>query len=299
MKILITGGLGYIGSTLAIELLQQGHYVSIVDNAVNHSLREYDEAKRELLKYRQVEIIPVSIEHLSERLMIGMDLIIHLAAITDIKTCEEKPNDCFHTNYELTKLLITKMKNAGVNNLIFASTAAVYGLRTHCSEIYELHEAEQINNYGLSKYKAEKEIIKSGLNFKILRFSNVYGTGLVPKNNVIQIFKKQVMNNEKLTLHGTGTQYRDFIHLQDLISAITLLMNPNNSEFKGVFNIGFGKSVTIKTVANKILNRQRGRIIYVPSDREQTGTKKYFYDTEKIMKLGWKPRINLDNGLKL
>ncbi|MDD4354134.1 MAG: NAD(P)-dependent oxidoreductase [Candidatus Nanoarchaeia archaeon] len=295
-KYCITGGLGYIGSSLAKKLLEEGNYVTIIDNASGHNLKEYDAVRTELLKHRYCELISGSIENFDTRILIGMDCVFHLAAISDVIACEENPNECFKTNLELTKKLIQKCLDTKVKNFLFVSSAAVYGMYKKCFEQLELHEVEQINNYGLSKYKAEKEVIKSGLNFKIVRPSNVYGKGLVTKNNVIHLFVNNILNNQPITIHGKGEQMRDFIHLNDVVEALAFL---SDTSIKGVFNLGTGKSTRVRTIALKLLPGRNKKMKYLENDRVQTGLGEYEYDVSKLRNLGWTPRIRLDLGIKM
>jgi UDP-glucose 4-epimerase len=297
MNYVITGGLGYIGSKLAIELLQREHHVTIIDNVTTHSLKEYEPVRNELMKYPRCLMIPQSIEHVDTRLLIGIDCVFHLAAMSDVTSCENNPSEAIRVNVEMTKTLIQKCKDAKVKKIVFTSSAAVYGLHKNCYEELILYDTDQINTYGSTKYKAEIEILKSGLDFKIARPSNVYGKGLIDKNNVIHLFVKEILKGNPVMIHGSGEQSRDFIHVNDVVSALIFL---SNLKEKGVFNISTGKSTKIKSIAIKLMPGSNKRIKHDISDREvEVGLTDYKYDNSRILSRGWKPRIDLYHGLRL
>jgi UDP-glucose 4-epimerase len=297
MNYAITGGLGYIGSKLALELLQQEHHVTIIDNVTTHTLKEYEAVRNELLKYPRCLIIPQGVEQLDTRLLIKIDCVFHLAALSDVDACEKNPSEAIRINLEMTKTLIRKCKDAEVKKIVFTSSAAVYGLHKNCYEELIIYDTDQINTYGSTKYKAELEIIKSGMDFKIARPSNVYGKGLINKDNVIHLFVKEILKGNPVMIHGSGEQSRDFIHLNDVVSALIFL---SNLEEKGLFNISTGKSTKVKSIAIKLMPGSNKRIKHDSSDREiEIGLNNYKYDNAKILSRGWKPRVDLYHGLRL
>ena len=211
MRILITGGLGYLGSWLAKNLIEQGHYVHIFDWCKTHKLKTYSIARKELEKKCDLDIKDFSTLRVSE--LRGINVVYHLAAISGIKACEDNPVEAWENNFVKTTKLINKCAEAKVEKFIFASTAAVYGSTQKCIESTSTNPK---NVYASTKARAEEAILREKYIIPIVaRFSNIYGMGYYDKPTVISKFIDRALKGEDLEIYGSGQQVR-LLPLEDL-----------------------------------------------------------------------------------
>lgn len=290
MKITITGGSGFIGSELCNLLLE------------NHEIRIYD-----LID----PLIPTSTFFQGSVLEIDKiidatkdsDLVIHLAAALGVINTEKNPVMTLDTNILGIKNVLEACKINNIKKIIFSSSSEIYG-EPLVIPIKENDKIIPITNYGISKLTGE-EYVKSysknfGLDFTIFRLFNVYGES--QKNSwVIPEFVKKAISNEKITIHGDGSQVRAFCHVSDVAKAFSLAIENGTNE---IFNIGNDhEPISIKNLAQKIieLSNSQSQIDFIPfakSDRNRTEIMNRSPDITKAEKLlGYSPKISLDEGL--
>ena len=259
MKILITGGAGFVGSNL-IKLLskKKGNQIIVIDNFSNGSIT--------YLKGYNIKIYKGDVKNYNflKKIFIKIDCVIHLAAGTSVVESIKKPLSNFQENLIPTLNLLNLCKEKKVKKFVFASSGgAIIGDKKNI--INENIVPEPSSPYGASKAACEAFCIafsKSyGLNVKCLRFSNVYGPNSWHKKSIVATFYKNILKNKITTIYGDGTQTRDFIFVDDICKGIIKAMNSN---YNGVINFGAGKSYNLKFLIKKIkkITKKKVKINY-------------------------------------
>lgn len=291
MKILITGGAGFIGSNLA-NALSVDNQIIVLDNLSAGKKENLDNE----IKLIEGDVTDYSIV---EKATKGMDYVFHFAALTSTEESLKNPEETFKVNTLGTfNVLKASLKNK-VKKVIFASSAAIYGDSLELPK-KENMKPEPKTPYAFTKLNSEylcNAYSKLGLNTVCLRFFNIYG----PNQNlnsdysaVIPVFISSALKNEPLKLENSGKQTRDFIFVEDVVKACTLAMNKG----EGVYNVASGKEISVKELAEHIkkLTKSSSKIIDVP--KREGDIEKSVGDNSKINKLGWKPETNIKEGLK-
>ncbi len=251
-KVLVTGGAGFIGSHVVTELVRRGYEVVVLDNLSNSSLNNLSEVIDRVVFVEG----DVRDSKLISNVLVGVDAVIHLAALIDVSESIEKPLLYHEVNTYGTHVLLDACVRKGVKpRIIYASSSAVYG-EPRKIPISEDDEVRPTNPYGLSKLLAE-ELIKYysrtyGLKATIFRIFNAYG----PKQwwskyaGVITKFIKQVSRGEPPTIYGSGEQVRDFIYVEDVAKVFVEALE---KDVDGVYNLGTGRGTKVKELAEAIL----------------------------------------------
>jgi UDP-glucose 4-epimerase len=294
MNCLVTGGAGFIGSNLVKRLLDLGHNIIVLDNESSKYINTpvWDErafnCKLDITNYENTKMIYK-----------GVDYVFHLAAEVRIQESIENPIRTFEKNVLGTISVLQASKEAGVKRIVLSSTSAVYG-KNQLPNIEDQIE-DPLNPYSVSKLAAEK-ICKMyydlyNLETISLRYFNVYGNNQPQKGDyapVVGIFKRQKDNNELLTIVGDGDQRRDFIHVDDVVSANILAATKNiDKEFLGTaFNIGTNKNNSINEIA-KMFNHKTINLPNRPGESKIT-----LADNSKAKNiLGWSPTVNIEDWI--
>ena len=271
MKILITGGAGYIGSHVAKALLEANrHDVVILDNLCKGSMR----AIEALRKIGEFEFVQESLENTSaiEKLFKRekFDAIIHFAAFIEVFESTQNPLKYYLNNTANAMNLIALANKYGVKDFIFSSTAATYG-EPDIPQVSEETPQNPINPYGRSKLMVEwvlKDSAAANPNFKygILRYFNVAGAasdGTIGQNypnatHLIKVATQTIVGKrDKMSIFGDnydtkdGTCIRDYIHVEDLASAHLAVLDYLQSNDSAVFNVGYGTGFSVKEVVNE------------------------------------------------
>jgi len=295
MKVLITGGAGFIGSHLA-EFLRERAEVRILD-----SLRIGD---RRILKRRGIDVIQASVLDTAalRTAVSGINFVFHLAAMVSVQESMENPQQCVEINVLGTLNVLRAAADAGVRKLVFASSAAVYGDNPPVPTP-ETATPKPKSPYAITKldgeYYCEMFEREGWLNTAALRFFNVFGPGQDPASPyaaVVPAFMQRAMRGEPLTIFGDGKQSRDFIYVKDAVSSLAFAAE--NSQLTGVFNCGYGRQTTINELIQRILTSadSESRLNYLP---ERPGDVRHSCaSTEKLRASGWRPVSSLDQGLR-
>lgn len=295
MKILVTGGAGFIGSHIVDKLIEKGDDVVIVDNLstgreenLNKKAKFYKETicSKKLYKIFKKE---------------KFDAVIHQAAQTSVIFSEKNPGVNAKVNILGTINLLELCGKFSVGKFIYASSAAVYGNPKYLPTD-ESHPQQPISNYGLSKYVSELYLkfynSMYGLRCTSLRYSNVYGPRQNPygEGGVIAIFSNKILNGEGPTIYGDGSQTRDFIYVEDVVDANILALEKNSC---GEFNISTNKEISIREIYEKI-KKILGKEIPAEYAREREGEilRSVLDNRKAIKELGWKPKISIEDGLR-
>ncbi len=307
MKILVTGGAGYIGSHVCNLLLDKGYKVIVIDSLVTGN-------KNLIPKNARLIVSDISDEKKVEDIIIKekFDLVMHFAGLIRVDESVKEPKKYHEYNFEKAKIFLNICFKNGLNKIIFSSTASVYG-NPKKERVLESDPPNPLNPYATSKLKLEEFIKKKSkeidLRYIILRYFNVAGSdeklrcGLISKHSshLIKIAcEVAVGKREKITINGDdyntfdGTPIRDFIHVSDLadihlISAKHLIKNGKSD----IFNCGYGKGYSVKEVIetfNQILDK---KINYEIGPRRDGDSKMIIANPEKFNKFfGWKPKFN-------
>jgi UDP-glucose 4-epimerase len=295
MKVLITGGAGFIGSNLASYLKQEGYDVIVFDN-FERSIKN----AKSVLKGIAIEKLDLRRDLKKIIKHARKSVIVHAAAYINAKESIKKPLEYLENNVASTVNLL-KATSKIAEKIIYLSSAAVYGEPKHLP-INERHDLNPINPYGASKLSAEYWIKAYsnlyGVNHVILRLFNVYGEKQKREYaGVISKFIEKARKRKPLIIYGNGLQTRDFVYIEDVAKAVKLAIKTKNSN--DIYNIGFGKSTTINQLAEIIMEAFSfyKKPIYMP---ERKGDIKHSQaDVSKAMKLlGYKPEVPLKEGIK-
>lgn len=296
MKILVTGGCGFIGSHLVDALVDSGYDVHIIDDLSADNEQFYFNKNATYYKDSICNIEMVN------EVTKNCDFIFHMAAESRLQNSINNPRRAVDVNIVGTLNILEACRKNNIKGLIFSSTSCVYGL-TEELPINENLKENCLNPYGSTKYAAELLIKNYSQLFKvkscILRYFNVFGERAPTKGLyalVTGIFLKQRNNNEALTIVGDGTQERDFIYVKDVVSAnISCIKNWECNELTSgdVFNIGSNKSIKIIDLAKSISNN----IKFLPNRLGEA--KNNLCSFNKFNKLtGWTPHIDILNWIK-
>ena len=292
MKVLVTGGAGFIGSNLVDKLINEGHKVFVIDNLST--------GKKENLNKKAI-FYKADICDLNKILPLfkGIDYVFHLAANPRVMFSVENPIESHKVNVNGTlNVLYASYKNK-VKRLIFASSAAVYG-DIKKLPLKENMTPKPISPYGLHKLIGEFycKLFSNLYNLETvcLRYFNVYGPRMDPNGPyalVIGKFLKLRKENKSLTIYGDGKQTRDFVYVDDVVRANILAMKSKKVGRGEVINICSGKNYSINYIAKLI----GGKKIYLSARK---GEIKHALGDNSLAKklLSWKPEISLEEGIK-
>lgn len=319
MNILLTGGLGYIGSHTAVELLKSGNNVIIVDNLSNsdrsvlNTIKKLTKTDVKFYKYdlrKETGLNKIFSEN-------KIDAVIHFAGLKAVGESVEKPLEYYENNLESTINLLKAMRKSGVKNLVFSSSATVYG-KAKSMPIYEDFPTSATNPYGRTKLFIE-EILKDvsiadpSLNIAILRYFNPVGaheSGLLGENprgipnnlmpyisqvSVGQLKELNIFGNDYNTKDGTGV--RDYIHVVDLAKGHLAALDKLKTRCGlVVYNLGTGVGYSVLDMVNAFNKCCGGKVRYKFAPRRAGDVDECFASPEKAYnELGWKATKSLDD----
>ncbi len=297
MKVLVTGGAGFIGSHLVDRLIQEGNQVVVLDNL---STGKRKQVHKQAVFYK-MDIRSSRIERVfrKERPL----TMVHLAAQMNVRYSTENPGFDADVNIIGTLNLLEHAVKHGVRKVSFASSGgAVYGEQ----EIFpasESHRTEPLSPYGISKLAGEKYLAyyasTMGLRTVALRFANVYGPRQEPEGEagVIAIFSKLMLEGGQPIINGTGKQTRDFVYVDDVVESI---MATIGEDVQGIFNVGTGQESTVNecyAIIKKLTNSSCKDLFGAAKKGEQFRS---VLDVTRLREqFGWDPQIPLAEGLKM
>lgn len=304
-KILVTGGAGYIGSHAVVELLDSGYEVVVLDNLENGFIEMVDKRA----KFYKGDIREISS---FENIFIEnkIDAIMNFAGYIKVGESVIKPNKYYINNTFGVMNIIEMMKKYSVKNIIFSSTAAVYGEVKCEGLVCEEYPTNPINPYGSSKLMAENIILDAskayGINYSIFRYFNVGGahenykigqkgegvTALIPI--ILQVAEKKT---DKLNVYGgdyptkDGTGIRDYIHVVDLVKAHIAALPVLKKNISGIYNLGNGNGFSVLEVLNAAKEVTEIDIEFEIIKRREGDPAKVVASSEKAQEiLGWNPK---------
>ena len=285
MRIFVTGGAGFIGTHLC-KKLSSIHKVTVYDNFSNSNKENFPILKNLTLIVGDILDNSKLIDSMKNH-----DIVIHLAAKTDVIDSINNPENTFQTNVQGTQNIIDSCKSNNISKIIVTSSASVY--QSSDKSIDETNTTKPSSPYGQSKLSMEKITTESKMNYSILRLFNVYGT--CQSSGVIANFKKNISENVPITIFGDGEAIRDFIHIDDIVDAIILSIKSKS----GIYNIASGHGTSITDLAKLLIELfgKNSKIVYQPARKGEI-----IYSVSDITKsqneLGFNPKIVLNDGLK-
>lgn len=298
MKILVTGGAGFIGSNVVDAYVQAGHQVAVLDNLTTGKKENLNSAA----KFFQADLRDKAEVNrvVSE---FSPQVINHHAAQIDVRKSVSDPVYNAEVNELGTLNLLNAAVKAKVGKIIFSSTGgALYGEVSKKSGAAEDHPQEPISPYAITKRAVEMYLFAYwklyGLNFTCLRYGNVYGPRQDPlgEAGVIAIFCGKMLKGEQPTIYGDGQQLRDYVYVGDVAQANLLALDHGENQF---FNVGTGKGVSVNelfAVLKKLMKFKQDAVYAPPRAGELFRS---VLNAKKIKKeLGWKPSFSIKKGLR-
>lgn len=296
MKILITGGAGFIASHITDAFIEEGHDVFVLDNLSSGFEKNINPGA----KFIKADIRDKGLSELFEKER--FDVVNHHAAQMDVRRSVADPAFDADTNIIGTINLLQNAVNHNVKKFMFASTGgAVYGEQEYFPAD-EKHPTSPLSPYGISKLAVEKYLFfynaQYKLNYSILRYANIYGPRQNPHGEagVVAIFTKKLLNGEQPLINGNGEQTRDYTFVLDVVKANLLTLADIRSD---IYNIGTGKETDVNELFN-MLNKlvDKGQIEKhgpaMPGEQLRS-----VITSEKLQKqFGWSPSTTLMDGLQ-
>lgn len=283
MRVLITGGSGYLGSLLSRKLLSYGHHVRVID-----TLWYGKEPMEECINNKNFELIQDDIRNLvsTVKALKDVDAVIHLASIVGMPASSIEPRTSEEINYLATKNIAELCQLHGIETYIFASTCSVYGSQPN-TLITEKSPISPLDFYAKQKFLSERATGWLNRAPTIFRFGTLFG--LSPRMRfdlVINLFIAQAIKERKIIVHG-GNQYRPFLHVQDAVEALIFALEKN---LTGMYNV-VSENLTIMEVAQRI-SKLSGCKIEISSENEDK--RNYKVSGAKIKQMGFKPSRTID-----
>ena len=278
MRILVTGGLGFVGSNLVDKLVTQGHDVTVIDNLSSESSSE--EYKNKHVNYFIVDIRNINLLNLSK-----FDIIFHLAGLARIQPSFDSPLEYIDVNINGTAEVCELAKECNAK-LIYSSSSSINNGKFKTPYTFSKWGGEEVLSTWIECYN---------INAMICRFYNVYGPR-EPKSGdyatVVRKFIRKYKNNESLTIVGDGEQRRDFTHVDDITDGLIHIMNKGKQ--KELYHLGRGVNYSINELANMFTD---AKIKNIPLRKGEGEVTLADYETT-FKKLNWRAKMNLQNYIK-
>jgi len=295
MRILITGGSGFIGSHIVEHYQDKAEEIRVLDNLRTGYRHNLDGLKHTFIEgsITDRELVKKAVE--------GVDYIFHLAALVSVPESMAKPGECVDINVHGLLNVLEEASAAGVKKLVFASSAAIYGDNPTVPKLEDMIP-EPKSPYAITKLDGEYYLgmfqREGRLETAAIRFFNVFGPRQDPKGAyaaAVPIFIEKAVKNEDITVFGDGGQTRDFIYVKDIVGALSFAVETPG--VVGVFNAGYGGQITINDLANGLISAagSSSKVLHGP---ERAGDVRHSRaSSEKLRAAGWAPKHTLEEGL--
>jgi UDP-glucose 4-epimerase len=300
VKAFVSGGAGFIGSSLVDRLLDVGHEVTVYDN-LSTGLLQFLEYARDFDRFRLVEGDLLDEGSLSEAIA-GHEFVFHLAANADVRFGTEHPRRDLEQNTIVTNNVLEAMRKNGISKIAFASTGSVYGDVNVIPTPENAPFPIQTSLYAASKLAGEGLIAAycGGFGFQswIFRFVSILGERYT-HGHVFDFYRKLKQNPSRLEVLGNGKQRKSYLYIQDCIDAMLFALEKSN-EPVNVLNLGVGGYCEVNDSIGWICEELgvTPKLEYSGGDRGWIGDNPFiFLDTSKIRDLGWKPKLSIQDGV--
>lgn len=297
MRVLITGGAGFLGAALAHRLVRDGHRVQVLDD-----LSAGDPARLP----REVHLTRGDVRDVPRlwTLLRDVECVYHLAARVFVAESVLYPREYNDVNVGGTVSTMEAMRDAGVKRVVFSSSGAVYGDQAH-QPVHEELEPDPDSPYAVSKLAAEHYVRTIGrlwgIETVILRVFNAYGPGQfapVYRAPVIPALMKQALRGSSLVIFGDGTQTRDFVYVDDVVDALVAAATAESVD-RAIINVGSGREISLNDLAQRIGLVTDRPVHPLYSQAKSGGVPRLVADlTLAQKKLGFRPRVSLEEGLR-
>ena len=295
MKFVVTGGAGFVGSHLVKLLVKNGHQITVIDNLHKGKKENLNEV------IDKIEFLKIDIQDYEsmEKNMQNIDGVFHQAALTIVQDSFRIPKEYHNVNVKGTENIF---KIAQKNNfkVVYASSSSVYGHQENVP-ILENYEKKSINPYGQTKIDDEilaEKYFKLGVKIIGLRYFNIFGKGQTPEYaGVITKFLERIREGKAPIIFGSGSQIRDFIHVEDIASAnyLGMISDVSNSHV----NVGTGNSISILELAKMMIKISKLDVEPIMSKALEGDIEKSQSDSSLARKLfNWKPEKKLEEWLE-
>lgn len=301
-KIFVTGGSGFIGSSVVRSLVENGDYVTVLDNNSRGSLDKLANIRGDF-NFIEGDVRDES----NFKDLGGYDCIVHLAYVNGTKYFYEIPYDILDIGINGMINVMNSIKKFNIESLVFASTSEVYQLppKIPTNEDVPLVVPDILNprySYGGGKIASELLAVNFAkqfdLDLKIFRPHNVYGPNMGYEHVIPEIINKVLSSNDgKVFMQGDGSDTRAFIFIDDFIQAFNIVMNDSADEM--IFHIGNMEEISILEIYKKIISLSGRNIELIPGERPLGATNRRCPDNSRIRSLGYNQQISIDHGIKL
>lgn len=295
MRVLVTGGAGFIGSHI-VEYLQHKAEVRVLDNLRSGFKHNLDGFRCELIQASVLDREAV------RRALQGIEYVFHLAAMISVPESMQKPVECNELNTTGTLVVLEEAARAKVKKLVFSSSAAIYGDNPVTPKI-ETMLPEPKSPYAITKLDGEfysGMFAREGrLATACLRYFNVFGPRQNPNSQyaaAVPIFVDRAIKHEPITIFGDGEQTRDFVYIKDVVAANVFLATQPSA--CGVFNVACGQGVTINELAKTICHLTGSHSAIKYAAARPGDVKHSLASIEKLLSAGFIPTSNFNAGLK-
>lgn len=293
MRILVTGGAGFIGSKFVFHALKLGHEVTVLDSLTYAGLVENLDARARFIYGNVTDV------RLVDQLVAGADWVVHFAAETHVARSIVNNRVFFETDVIGTQTIAQAVVDHAdtVKRFLHFSTSEVYGTAVG-EAMDERHPLNPMSPYAAAKAGADRlaysYFATYGIPVIIARSFNVFGPRQHPEK-VIPRFICSAILEKPLTVHGDGAAVRDFVHVEDVRQAVMLLLE--KGEIGEVYNIGTGVGRSVMSLANDVVRHfPKAEIVSVPDRPGQVD--KHICDWRKIARLGWQPTTGWNAGIR-
>jgi UDP-glucose 4-epimerase len=295
LKVLVTGGAGFIGSHIVDALIEMGNEVVVVDNLTNGKVENIHPKAR----FYKMDIRDKGLEDLFS--LEKPELVSHHAAQANVRRSVEDPMLDADVNILGSIWLMELSVKYGVRKIIYSSSGgAIYGEPKYLP-VDENHPIEPLSHYGVSKHTVEHYISLYGklygIPFTILRYPNVYGPRQDPRGEagVVAIFSETMLRGERPTIFGDGTKTRDYVHVRDIVKANLICLERGDG---GIFNLGWGEEVSDQRIFELVRDAVGVDLDPIYSSKRPGEVDRICLDARKAGEiLGWKPTIRLEDGI--
>ena len=294
MKYIVTGGAGFIGSHITKKLVQQGNDVTVIDDLITGKEKNL-ESVRNKINFVRGSILDMD---LLVDLTKNVTGVFHQAALASVQDSFSKSDEYHNVNVNGTENIL---KSAKENNfkVVYASSSSVYGNPTRIP-IRESDDKNPINPYAETKLKKEELAVKySKMGVKVigLRYFNVYGKGQSKEYaGVLKLFLERIRNKLPPKINGDGTQFRDFVYVEDVVNANIMSMESKVNH--GFFNVGTNTSITILDLAKTIIKSSALDMEPIFGPALKGDVQKTMASIDLIKeKIGWEPTITLEEWI--
>ncbi len=296
LKVLLTGGAGYLGSTLARHLLERGHYVRVLDKLIFG-----DQSLKELAGNPNFELHKGDIRHVEDvtSAMKDIDAVIDLAAIVGVPACEKNGDASTETNYWATKLLAQVAVSNGIRRFLFASTCSVYGEMEDVI-VTESSPTKPLSVYAETKLLSEQALLgtEGGLEPVVMRLSTLCGPSFRMRFDlVLNVMTATAHFNHEVKVFG-GNQWRPLLDVRDAARAFSTLLEADADQVShSVFNVGSNDhNIVIKDLAELVVKQVGDAKLTFGPSREDS--RSYRVDFSKIHRMGFDTRLSFARSIR-